>query len=93
MKKIFILFLLISFLFAGGEVDQLIEMANVALAQQRILQHRAQGWRERHRELERHFVIHQPLHHLQQRNVSLGDRFEEPVFLEEMFVLRMPDEG
>jgi hypothetical protein len=29
---------------------------------------------------------------LQQRNVSLGDRLEEPVFLEEMLVLRMPDE-
>jgi hypothetical protein len=30
---------------------------------------------------------------LQQRNVSLGDRLEEPVLFEEMFVLRMPDKG
>jgi hypothetical protein len=30
---------------------------------------------------------------LQQRDVTLGDRLEEPVFFEEMFVFRMPDEG
>ena len=34
----------------------------------------------------------EPLHHSQQRNVSLGDRFEEPLFLKKMLVLRMPNE-
>src|SRR5205085_2349457 len=67
-------------------------MSDVALTQKFVLQHRAQRWRERHRELERNVVVHQSLHHLQQRNVSFGDRLEEPVFLEKMFVLRMPDE-
>src|SRR5438045_1911700 len=82
----------ISLPFARGEVDQKIEMADVTLDQQLVLQHRAQRRRERHGELERHMVVHQPLHHLQKRDVSLRDRFEEPVFLEKMFVLRMPDE-
>src|SRR5947209_1615577 len=82
----------ISSLLTPSEIDQKIEMAHVALAQQFVLQHRAQRWRKRRRDLERHVVVHQPLHHLQQRNVSLGDRFEEPVFFEKMFVLGMPDE-
>src|SRR5437867_9788598 len=82
----------ISFSLAGYEIDQKIEMAHVALAQKLVLQHRAQGRRERHCEFERHVVVHQPLHHLQERDVSLGDRFEEPIFLEKMLVLGMPDE-
>ena len=67
-------------------------MADVALAQKLVLQHRAQRRRERHGELERHVVVRESLHHLQERDVSLGDGFEEPIFLEKMFVLRMPNE-
>src|SRR5260370_40547718 len=67
-------------------------MPDVPLAQKFVLQHRAQGWGERHRELERNVVIREPLHHLQQRDVSFGDRLEEPIFLQEVLVLRMPNE-
>src|ERR1700746_983195 len=67
-------------------------MPDVPLAQKFVLQHRAQRWGERHRELERNVVIREPLHHLQERDVSFGDRLKEPVFLEEMLVLRMPNE-
>ena len=31
------------------------------------------------------------LHHAQERQVGFGDGFEEPIFLEKIFVLRMPD--
>ena len=67
-------------------------MAHVALAQKLVLQHRAQGRRERHGEFERHIVVHQPLHHLQKRDVRLGDGLEEPIFLEKMLVLGVPNE-
>ena len=67
-------------------------MSHVALAEQFVLQHRAQGWRERHGHLERHLVVPKPLHHLQQRNVAFSDCLEEPIFLEEMLMLRMPNE-
>jgi hypothetical protein len=77
---------------ARRKIDEKIEVAKITFAEQLVLQHRAERWRERHRELERHVVVHEPLHHLQQRDVSLGDRFEEPVFFEKMLVLRMPDE-
>ena len=67
-------------------------MAHVAAAQQLVLQHRAERRRDRHRQLERHAIAQQPLHHRDERDVGFGDRFEEPVFLEELVVLRMAHE-
>ena len=67
-------------------------MPDIAFAQEIVLQHRAQGGRERHRELERNVVVHQPSHHLQERDVSFGDRLEQPVFFQKMFMFRMPNE-
>jgi hypothetical protein len=32
------------------------------------------------------------VHHLKQRDVAFGDGLEEPIFLEKLVVLRMPDE-
>ena len=34
----------------------------------------------------------QPLHHRDERKVRFGDGLEEPVFLEKLFVLRVPHE-
>ena len=68
-------------------------MTHIALAQQFVLQHGAECRRDRHRELERHAIIDQSLHHPKQRNVSLGDGLKEPVFFEEMLMLGMPNEG
>ena len=79
-------------LFARSEIDQIIEMPHVTLAQKLILKHRAKRWRERHGELEWHIVTHQTLHHAKQRNVTFCDCLKKPVFLEEMFMLRMTDE-
>src|ERR1700736_99269 len=67
-------------------------MLHVALTQQLVLEHRAKRRRERHGELEWDAVVHQPLHHAQQRDVGLGDGLEKPIFLEKPFVLRMPNE-
>ena len=78
--------------FARGQIDRTVEVTDVAIPQQLVLQHGAQRRRDRHRELERHFVADQPLHHGNQRQISFGDGFEEPVFLEKLFVLRVPDE-
>jgi hypothetical protein len=74
------------------EVNQKIDMFDVSLLQKLVLQHRAERGRDGHAELERHGIVDQPLHHLEQRDVSLGDRLEQPFFLEKMFLLRMPNE-
>ena len=79
----------ISFLLPPGQIEQKIDMLHVTLAQKLVLQHRAKRRRNRHRELERDGVAHQPLHHLQQRNIGFGDGFKEPGFLEKTFVLGM----
>jgi len=85
-------FILISLSLAGGKIDQKIEMAHITFAQQLVLQHAAQRWRERHRDLERDVVVNESLHHLQKRDISLRDGLEEPVLLEEMLMLGMPNE-
>src|SRR5207244_11360059 len=77
---------------ARREVNQKIDMFEVALLQKLVLQHRGQRRRDRHGELERHGVVDQPLHHLQQRDVRLGYRLEQPFFLQKMFLHRMSDE-
>ena len=67
-------------------------MPHVALAKQFVLQHCAERRRDRHGQLERHMLIDQALHHAQQWDVTLGHRLEEPVFFEEMLMLRMTNE-
>jgi len=44
-------------LFARAEIDQIIEMLHIALAQELILKHRAQRWRQGHREFEWNGVV------------------------------------
>ena len=76
-----------------GKIDRAVEITNDSdRAASRILQHGAERRRDRHRELERDAVTHEPLHHAKQRNIGFGDRLEEPVFLEKIFVLGMPNE-
>ena len=75
-----------------GESDHSLEMAQVSLLEQLVAEHRAERRRERHRQPEGDAVVGQPPHHAQERQVRFGDGFEEPVFLEKILVLRMPDE-
>ena len=67
-------------------------MAKVSLLEKFVAKHRAESWRERHREAVCDPFVRQPTHHAHQREVGLGQGFEEPVFLEEILVLGMPDE-
>ena len=67
-------------------------MAQVSLLEQLVAQHRAERRSERHREPEGDALVRQSPHHAQQRQVGFGDGFEEPIFLEKILVLRMPDE-
>ena len=67
-------------------------MAQVSLLEQLVAEHRAERRRERHREPEGDAFVRQPAHHAQERQIGFGDGFEEPVFLEKILVLRMPDE-
>jgi hypothetical protein len=66
--------------------------AGVAFLQQRIAQHRAQRRRQRHRQARVHAVALPAVHHLQERQVGFGDGFEQPAFLQKLFVLRMAHE-
>jgi hypothetical protein len=44
-------------LFARAEIDQIIEMLHIAFAQKIVLKHRAERWREGHREFEWNSVV------------------------------------
>ena len=78
--------------FLRGEIDQALEVAEIALLQQLVAQHRAEGRGERQREPEVDAFVDQPPHHAQEREISFGDGLEEPVFLEEILVFRVPNE-
>ena len=82
---------LVPLAFPRGEVERTIKITDVALAEQFVLKHRAQRRCDRHRELERHLVADEPLHHRDEREVTFRDGLEEPVFLQEILVLRMPN--
>ena len=82
----------ISLSFVRTELDQKIKMSDITLAQQPILKHCAERRRNRHRELERHKIVDESLDHSQQRDVRFCNRLKQPLFLEEMLVLRMPNE-
>ena len=83
----------ISLSFARSKIDQKLDVSDVTLAQQLILKHCAERRRNRHGEFERHTIVDESLHHAQQRDVRFSDRLKQPLFLEEMLVLRMTNEG
>src|SRR5688572_15608511 len=77
---------------ALGKFDEAVEMRFVAALEERIEQHRAQGRAKRKSQPRVHAVAQPAIHDLDERQVTFGDRFEEPVFLEKLFVLWMPHE-
>lgn len=81
-----------TFDFLPGEADRSLEVAQVSLLEQLVAQHRAERGSEGNREFEGDAVVHQPAQHAQERQVGLGDGLEEPILLEKILVLRMPDE-
>ena len=79
--------------FLGGQGDQVVDVADVAVLQQRIAEHGRQRRRDRHGQPPVGPVAFQAVHHFQQRNVRFRDGLVEPVFFEEIVVFRMADKG
>ena len=67
-------------------------MADVAILQQRIAEHRRQRRRHRHGQPPIDAVALQALEHFQQRDVRFGDGLVEPIFFEEILVFGMAHE-
>ena len=68
-------------------------MADAALAQQRVFHHVGQRRRDGQRQLERRALVAEPVEELDQRDVRLRDRLEEPALLQEAVVLGVADVG
>jgi hypothetical protein len=79
----------VDFLFR--ELNQAVQMSHVPILQQRIHQHRAEGWRQSQSETSVHAVMYPPVHHLEQGKVGLGYGFKQPALFEELFVFRVPN--
>ena len=69
------------------------QMLFEALLQQGVREHRRQRWRNRQVDHPHHTIALPAIQHPQQRHVALDDCFEEPAFLQEIGVLRMPHKG
>jgi hypothetical protein len=74
-----------------GERDQPPEVALVTLEQELVRHHGNERRRQRHREAVVHPVVEQPVQHVHERDVGLGQRLEEPVLLEELRIFGMAD--
>ena len=74
------------------QLNQAVQVPDVAILQHRVQQHGAQGRRNRERQADLHPVVMPAFHDLQQREVSLGDGFKEPVLLQEFLLFRMAHE-
>src|SRR5439155_3242965 len=80
-------------LFLLGQLDQPVEVPEVAPAQQVVGEHGEQGWAEREREPRGDAVALERPQHLEERDVGLGDRLGEPALLEEVLVRGVAHEG
>jgi hypothetical protein len=80
----------VDFLF--GQFDEAVEMPLVALRSSGSSSIAHKRRRERKRQARVHAVAPPAFQHLQQRDVGFGDGFEEPAFLQKLFVLRMAHE-
>ena len=76
-----------------GEFDLFFQTVNVAILKQGIPEHGAEGRGHRHRESEVHTIPDKPLHHIKEGEISFGDRFVQPVFLEKLGIFGMAYEG
>ena len=77
----------------AGQGDQVVDVADVAVLQERIAEHGGQRRRDRHGQAPIDAVALQAVEDFQERDVGFGDGLVEPVFFEEIVVLGMADEG
>src|SRR5581483_7436028 len=76
-----------------GEAKHEIEMADAALAKERIFHHVRQRRRDGQRQFERRAFRTQFVEELDERNVRFGDGLEEPAFLQKAVILGMTHVG
>jgi len=79
--------------FFVGELDLFFQPVNIAILKQGIPEHGAEWRSHRHRESEVHTVPDEPLHHIKEGEISFGDRFVQPILLEELGIFGMAYEG
>ena len=73
--------------------DEVVDVADIAVLQQGIGKHGSEGGRNRHGQAPVDAIAFEALEHLEERNVGFSNGFVEPIFLEEVVILRMPHEG
>src|SRR4029077_9566933 len=76
--------------FCFGERNGAIQVFQIAISQERIIQHGAKRWRHRHGQAEMNAVTDQSFEHLPERDIGLGNGLKKPIFFQEVWVLRMP---
>jgi len=78
--------------FLLGQLDEPVDVLDVALLQKLVGQHRHEGRRKRHADAKVHPFVNQLLKDLDQRDVRFRDRLEQPALFQEPVVFGMPDE-
>lgn len=79
--------------FLGSQSDEIVDVPDVAILQERIAEHGRQGWRYRHGEPPIGPVALQAIHHIEKRDVRFGDGLVQPILLEKIVILGMANEG
>jgi hypothetical protein len=74
------------------ELDELVQVLRVANLQQVVGQHRDERRRQRHRAAEGDVIAHQPVEHLEQRQVRARDGLVQPLLFHDRRVLGVTDE-
>ncbi len=75
------------------EIYQLVQVAQVTVLEERVGHHGDERRREGHGDPEIDALLEQPVEHLDEWDIGLGQRLEEPVLLEKLLVLGMPHVG
>jgi hypothetical protein len=75
------------------QLDMTLKILKESFLQHRIGEHATEGGRQAYRHLELYLVMHKTVEHSQHWKITFTDGFEEPIFLKESWVFRMPHKG
>ena len=79
--------------FRFRERDRPVQIFQIALSKQRIIEHGAERGRHGHGQAEANAVARQSFENLPEGDIGLGNGLEKPIFLQEIWILRMPYKG
>lgn len=65
--------------FFRGEFDLFFEAVEVAVLEERIAEHGAEGWSDGHGQAKVNLIADEPFHHIEEGKISFGDGLVEPV--------------